>query len=84
MVFTCGATEISVAGSVIAPVTSVDKMVAVFALNFKGKRGKQTPEKLEGGTPDTPSFLDPTAEPASLQASDSMVNQENLEIKAVE
>jgi alpha-tubulin suppressor-like RCC1 family protein len=43
----------SVQGSVIGAIRPVDAMRMAFALRFQGARGKQSPERLEGGITDT-------------------------------
>jgi phosphodiesterase/alkaline phosphatase D-like protein len=83
-VFTCGATQLSVTGSVIAPVTSVDKMLVTFAFKFKAAKGKQVPERFEAALNDTLSFVTTSStEQAGLTMSDSIVGEEALEIKAI-
>jgi phosphodiesterase/alkaline phosphatase D-like protein len=81
--FKCAATEISVTGSVIAPVTTVDKMLVTFALRFKASKGKQAPEKFESGINDTLSFVTAGTEQAGLTMTDSIVGEEEVEIKAI-
>ncbi len=71
-------------GSVIAPVSAVDKMSMTFQVTFKASRGKQAPEQFEGGVRDTLSVLTGSAEEqAGLAMSASIGNEEPLEIKAV-
>ncbi len=84
MTFKCSGTEVSIAGSVIAPVTKIDKMAATFSLKFTAKKGKQAPEAFESGPKDTLSFVTQSGEePVGLTMKDSMVNEEPLEIKAI-
>ena len=45
MEFSCGATTVSVQGSVIVPVKA-NKMALTQALKFKAKKGKQKPESF--------------------------------------
>jgi hypothetical protein len=47
MAFSCGATNVTVTGSVLVPVTA-NKMLLSTTLKFVGKSGKQKPEKFEG------------------------------------
>lgn len=82
--FECGERVASLTGSVIVPVSGVDKMTAAFKLKFKASKGKQVPEQLEGGTRDTLSLLVAGAEEqAGLTMSDSLADEEPLEIKAL-
>ena len=82
--FECGEHVLSITGSVIAPVRTADKMTTSFKLKFKASKGKQAPERLEGGIKDTLSILTGDAEEqAGLTMSDSIVNEEPLELKAV-
>ena len=70
-------------GSIIAPVTSVDKMTATFTVNHYIK-GKQVPEEFEGGAISRLNFLFINAEEqAGLTATDTLINEEPLEIKAI-
>jgi len=82
--FKCGESAMSVAGSVIAPVTALDKMATTFKLKYKATKGKQAPENFEAGLKDTLSFLTESAEEqAGLTMADSIVNEEAVEIKAI-
>ena len=82
--FKCGEAKVSLTGSVIAPVTALDKTTATFKLKYKASKGKQTPEKLETGPPDTLSLLgEHGEEKAGLTMSESIVNAEAVEIKAL-
>ena len=47
---TCGSATVKVRGRVIGTITSVDKMVGTFSLNFGQSNGKQSIEALEGET----------------------------------
>jgi len=85
MVFTCDATTVEVTGSVIAQVTSLDKMVASVKLKLKAVRGKQAPEQFEAGVKHTLTIVTQnTAEQAGLTMADSLLGEEAIEIKAVE
>jgi len=80
----CGASELALTGSVIGTVTAVDKMATSFAIKFKATAGKQSPEKFEGGVKQTLAFLaNATEEQAGLTLSDTIVNEEAVEIKAI-
>jgi hypothetical protein len=83
--FRCGASAVSLTGSVIAPVTAVDKMSASFALKLKAAKGKQNPTGLEGEPSDTLAFVSSgREEQAGLTATIDVGNAEALEIKAIE
>jgi len=80
----CGASELALTGSVIGTVTAVDKMSTSFAIKFKATTGKQSPERFEGGVKQTLAFLaNATEEQAGLTLSDTIVNEEAVEIKAI-
>ncbi len=84
MSFDCGERQITVVGSVISPVSAVDKMSASFALKFKAVRGRQRPEGFEGALQDTLTLLvEGHQEQAGLTVSDSLAGEEPLEIKAI-
>src|SRR5271166_3506862 len=82
--FACGASEVSLTGSVIGQVTVVDKMSPSFKLLFKEAKGKQTYERFEGGPKDTLAFTTTVGEEqAGLSLSQTPFNEESVEIKAV-
>jgi hypothetical protein len=78
--FECGGTATTVGGSVIIPITAVDKMTASFKLKAAATGGKQLPEAFEVGPSDT---LTLGSEQAGLTTTDTNTNGEELEIKAV-
>jgi hypothetical protein len=82
----CGGSKQSlvVAGSVIAPITSLEKMVASSTLKYKSVAGVQAPEQFEGGSKDTltSALGGRSAEQAGLTATQKITNEEKLEIKA--
>lgn len=81
--FQCGGTAVSVTGSVIAPVTPVNKMTAAFKLNFSGNTGVQQPESFEGGEKRFLTLETVNAtEQVGLTMSDSIANERLLEIRA--
>lgn len=83
--FRCGSAEATLTGSVIAPVTPVDKMSVAFTLKFKAKQGKQSPESFEGGPKDTLTLTTPSgSEAAGLTGTLSMSGEEAIEVKAIE
>jgi len=78
----CGAAEVAVSGSVIVPLT-VDKMAQSFTAKFVAPGGKQVPEAFEEGPTDVlTSNLGGSTEQTGLTASEKLVNQEPIEIKA--
>jgi hypothetical protein len=82
----CGASKeaLTVTGSVIAPVSAVDKMLASYTLKAKATKGKQSPEEFEEEPKDTlsASFAGGAAEQAGLTASVKVGDEEKLEFKA--
>ena len=83
--FACGATKVTVNGSVIAPVTALDKMGTAFKVKLKASKGVQAPEQIEGGVKDT---LGWTASPKpeeqlGLTATETLTSEEPLEIKGL-
>jgi hypothetical protein len=82
--FNCGEVPVSITGGVIASYSPVNKMTASFTVSFKATKGLQTPEALEGGTPEllSMSIGGSAAEQTGLKAADKATNQESLEIKA--
>jgi hypothetical protein len=80
--FECGGKPVSVGGSVIAPVTPVDKMAAEMKLKFKATKGSQSPEMFEGGVKDTlTSNLSGSTEQAGLTTTVVIHNEEPVDIK---
>jgi hypothetical protein len=74
-------------GSVIAPITPIDKMAEEFKLPYKEKLGKQIPEQFEGGAKDTLTAtfvtgLETTTQQAGLKTKVESVTEEPIEIKA--
>ena len=83
--FACGSGSSSVSGSVIAPITALDKMSTTLKVKASASAGKQTPEAFEAGLKDTLT-LEPSggsSEPAGLQASETRISEEPLEVKAI-
>lgn len=80
----CGGEQLSVTGSVIAPVSGVNKMTTKLTLKFAATAGKQNPEQLEEEPKDTLSSTlgAGSAEQAGLSSTAKIVNGESLEIKA--
>ena len=84
--FKCGKLAVSLAGSVIAQSTPVDKMATTFKIGFKGgTEGVQSPERFEKGLKDTLTLIanGEEEEELGLRMTDSIVNEESVEIKAI-
>ncbi len=77
--FECGGPSQSVEGSVIAPITAVNKMATSFKVKAKAVGGVQLPEAFEAGSKDT---LTIGSEGAGLTATSTSTNEEPIEIKA--
>jgi hypothetical protein len=80
-----GAPILSLFGSVIAPVTPIDKMTGTFKLKFTASKGKQKPQNFETLPKDTLSLENvakKVVEEAGITSTDSISNEEPLEIKA--
>ena len=82
---TCGATVVSIRGSVVAPVSSLDKMSSTFELKLKASKGKQAPEALEGSAKATLGWAvgAKPEEQLGLTSSATASGEEALEIKAI-
>ncbi len=82
----CGTSReaVVVKGSVIAPITKIDKKSSAFMLAYAATMGKQLPEAFEGASHDTLSAVlgTATAEQAGLTTKEKIANEEPLEIKA--
>ncbi len=83
----CGASKeaLVLTGSVIAPISAVDKMLPAYNLTPKATAGKQAPESFEEAPNDTLSvaFGPGTPEQAGLTTIEKIVNGEKLEFKAI-
>jgi hypothetical protein len=79
----CGGSQLSVSGSVIAPVGAVDKMAASFTLKYKANGGKQVPEAFEETPKDTlvSTLGGGSPEQTGLTATGKIANGEKLEIR---
>jgi len=78
---------VTLEGSVIAPITIIDKMAAGSTLRYKAVAGRQAPEQFESGLKDTLSTsvvsgLEKTIEQAGLTMTETITSEEPLEIKA--
>jgi hypothetical protein len=82
---TCGASNepVVVSGSVIAPISAIDKMASAFSLNAKASAGKQAPEAFEEQPNDTltATFGSGSGEQIGLTTTEKLTNEEKLEIK---
>jgi hypothetical protein len=81
---TCGSEGLTVNGSVIAPIGTLDKMTAAYSLKFSQTAGKQLPESFEEEPNDTlnASFGGGSGVQAGLTAAAKVTNEEKLETKA--
>jgi hypothetical protein len=83
----CGAAKeaLAVTGSVIAPVSAFDKMLASYVLKAKATAGHQEPESFEEEPTDTLSatLAAGAAEQAGLTSAVKVLNGEKLEFKAL-
>jgi hypothetical protein len=82
----CGSQTLSIVGSVIAPISPMNKMTLEPALKFKAVAGKQLPEQFEEGEKDTLTTIfrsgsEESAEQAGLTGTIKLHNEEKLEIK---
>jgi hypothetical protein len=82
--FECGGKAVSVGGSVIVPVSPVEKMSTAFKLKAAGSGGKQSPEAFEVGPTDTPTFNEGGEEQAGITGTFTNTNEEPMEIKAIQ
>ena len=81
---TCGAVQSAITGSVIAPVSAVDKMRSSFALKYKASKGKQKPEALEKGAIETLVWNEGSSHlQLGLSATETITTEEALEVKAL-
>jgi flagellar hook assembly protein FlgD len=83
---TCGSSTVSLKGTVISPVASVDKINSSLSLKLKASRGKQTPQELEDGVKDTLGLtvLATPEEQAGLSSTITVNLAQPSEIKAID
>jgi hypothetical protein len=83
LTFSCGASSVSVDGSVIAPVKS-NKMSLTSTLKYRASKGKQKPEGFEGAPRDVleVAINSAPAEPAGLTLTMTVTDVEALEVNA--
>lgn len=81
--FECGGTAVTITGSVIAPVTPINKMTASFKLAFSAPGGVQKPTSFQGGEEQvlTLSTVNAT-EQVGLTMADSIANERLVELRA--
>jgi hypothetical protein len=83
LAFECGGVATSVSGSVIAPITTVNKMSTAFKMTAKQSGGTQAVQAFEESPKDTLSFSTGGGpEAGGLGATITNTNEEPLEIKA--
>jgi len=76
--------RLEVKGSVILPISTIDKMAKSFSLKGAASAGKQSPEEFEEGVKDTlTATLGAGSEQAGLTTSDKLTNEVPYEIKAI-
>ncbi|HTZ64091.1 MAG TPA: hypothetical protein VMB51_08300 [Solirubrobacteraceae bacterium] len=82
--FSCGLTNVSVAGSVIVPVAA-DKMSLAQTLKFKAKKGKQKPQSFAGGPDESleASLDDAAPVQLGLTMTSTLTSEEPVEINTV-
>jgi hypothetical protein len=75
--------ELVVKGSVIAPISKIDAMSKTAKLAYAASAGRQSPEQFEGASKDTlTATLGAGAEQAGVTATETITDEEPLEIKA--
>jgi len=74
-----------VTGSVIAPISAIDKMAPNYTLKYTEKTGNQIPESFEGKPQDTlgVAFGSGASQGAGLTSTVKVANEEKLEFKAL-
>ncbi len=79
-----GKESLVVTGSVIAPISTLDKMTASYTLKYSQAAGKQSPEAFEEEPNDTlsASFGGGAGEQTGLATTVKVSNEEKLEVKA--
>jgi hypothetical protein len=77
--------HISVGGSVLVPVTPVDKMLTKLTLKYHAAKGKQNPEKLEGEEKDVllTTINTKAPEQSGITITSTMTGEEEAEVNAV-
>jgi hypothetical protein len=78
-----GGVKLSVAGSVIAPFRTIEKMASSNALEFTASAGKQVPEAFEEGATDTLSatFGSQSAQESGLKSKLTLAGEEPIEVR---
>ncbi len=82
--FACGDSSVSVRGSVIVPV-SAENMLLTLKQKAKASKGKQVPERFEGGPKDIleESIAGAPFEPVGLTAAIVQTSEEEVEVNSV-
>lgn len=81
--FECGGTAVTVTGSLIAPVTPINKMTASFKLAFSAPGGVQKPTSFQGGEEQVLTLHTVNAtEQVGLTMADSIANERLVELRA--
>jgi hypothetical protein len=81
--FECGGTAVTITGSVIAPVTPINKMTASFKLAFSAPGGVQKPTSFQGGEEQVLTLHTVNAtEVVGLTMADSIANERLVELRA--
>ncbi len=80
--FSCGSTPVTIRGSVIGQVTSVNTMTSTFKLKYKQSKSLQKPEALEGGSPDVlqASIGEEAFEAVGLASTQTLSSEEEVEL----
>lgn len=81
--FECGGTAVTISGSLIAPVTPVNKMTGSFKLAFSASGGIQKPTSFQGGEEQVLTLHTVNAtEQVGLTMADSVANERLVELRA--
>jgi hypothetical protein len=81
--FECGGTAVTITGSLIAPVTPINKMTASFKLAFSAPGGVQKPTTFQGGEEQVLTLHSVNAtEAVGLTMADSIANERLVELRA--
>lgn len=76
----CGASNVTLEGAIIAPITAIDAMSTKHKIGYKGAAGAQSPTAFEGEPPETLSV----GEPMSLKMTVALTGMESLEVKGID
>ena len=82
--FECDGRMVSITGSAIAPISTLDKMSERFTIKYKAKKGRQAVESFESGVKDVLGEIDETAEePVGLTMTLTVTTKAPVEIKGI-